>query len=147
MLNAQSAADIGRTFWDTFCAGDLDTCASTLADDILRIGPHDGVGSDTIRGKADYMQFLQNIKATMPTHDGVTYDSVGSPDGRRAYVHIMELNSLTPGSTETLEAKVVLKCDINDAGKIAVIDIFWKTPPGNHWVEASNLNKQAEQLR
>jgi len=145
MRDATAAAEVGRKFWDTFCANRLDETAALLADDVVRVGPHDGVASDVIRGKAAYAAFLHDIKKAMPAHGGETYAVGGSPDGRKAFVHCMEIVALDPRSAETYEVQVALVLDLDDDGKIAKVDCYWKQPAVNiDWTDAVNLSAEAQ---
>lgn len=144
MPDANSAAEIGRQFWDTFCANELDKTIDLLADDIVRIGPHDNIPSDIIRGKDAYAPFLRDIKAAMPAHGGTTYAVGGSADGRKSFVHCMEIVAINPHSTQTYEVQVSLILDLNEAGRITKVDCYWKQPSVNiDWTDAANLTAEA----
>lgn len=144
-MDASSAAETGRQFWDTFCANQLDRTIDLLADDLVRIGPHDGVRSDIIRGKDAYAAFLHDIKKAMPAHGGETYAVGGSPDGRKAFVHCMEIVAINPHTTETYNVQVSLILDLDDNGKITKVDCYWKQPSVNiDWTDAANLSVEAQ---
>ncbi len=144
MLDANGAAEVGRQFWDTFCANELDKTIDLLADDLVRVGPHDNVESDIIRGKAAYAGFLHDIKKAMPAHGGVTYCVGGSADGRKAFVHCMEIVALNPHTTVTYNVQVSLILDLDANGKISKVDCFWKQPSANiDWTDATNLSAEA----
>lgn len=140
MMNANTAAEVGRRFWDTFCANELDKTIDLLADDLTRIGPHDHVESDIIRGKKTYASFLHDIKKTMPKHGGETYAVGGSPDGRKAFVHCMEIVALNAHATKTYNVQVSLILDLDERGKITKVDCYWKQPSVSiDWTDAANL--------
>jgi ketosteroid isomerase-like protein len=144
MLDANGAAEVGRQFWDTFCANELDKTIDLLADDLVRVGPHDNIESGIIRGKAEYGQFLRDIKRAMPAHGGETYSVGGSPDGRKSFVHCYEIVAINPHSTETYNVQVALVLDLNDQGKITKVDCYWKQPSVNiAWTIADTLQKEA----
>lgn len=144
MSNANAAAEIGQKFWDTFCANELDQTVDLLADDIVRIGPHDKVETDVIRGKKAYAAFLYDIKKAMPKHGGETYAVGGSPDGRKAFVHCMEIVAINPHSSTTYNVQVSLILDLDARGKITKVDCYWKQPATNiDWTDAKNLSASA----
>jgi hypothetical protein len=144
MSDANTAAETARKFWDTFCANELDKTVDLLADDIVRIGPHDGVKSDIIRGKQPYAAFLHDIKKAMPAHGGETYSVGGSADGRKAFIHCMEIVAINPRSTKTYNVQVALILDVNAQGKITKVDCYWKQPNVDiDWTDAANLSSEA----
>ncbi|MET0984299.1 MAG: nuclear transport factor 2 family protein [Steroidobacteraceae bacterium] len=148
MPTYQQSSEIGRTFWDSFIAGDIDTFASLLADDVVRLGPRDGNPDDVIRGKQPYVKFIRDIKATMPAHGGRTGVVGASPDGSWAFVHCIEVVATSPGSTKTVDVSNVLMMRINAAGLIDEIDIFRKEPSEDiGWTKATELMDASQRIR
>jgi len=144
-MDGNAAAEVGRKFWDTFCANQLDKTVDLLADDLTRVGPHDGAKSDVIKGKKAYTAFLHDIKKSMPAHGGETYSVGGSPDGRKAFVQCMEIVALNPRSTQTYNVQVSLVLDLDQRGKITKVDCYWKQPNANiDWTDATNLSAEAK---
>lgn len=140
MLDAPVAAERTRKFWDCFVTGDIDGCAALVAEDVVRLGPREADESDNIRGKAAYVAFLRDIRATMPAHGGHTNEVVVTPDGRRAYIHCTEIVAKDAGSTDTIAVSVMMICHFNAAGLISLIDIFWKQPRSDiGWTRATEL--------
>lgn len=144
MLSAVEAAEVGRKFWDFFCANRLDEVIELLADDLVRVGPREGIDTDIIRGKPAYATFLRDIKKSMPAHGGWTNSAGGSADGTRAFVHCVEVVAVDPHSKQTYEVQVSLVLDLNAQGKITRVDCFWKQPSVDlGWTNAENLTSEA----
>lgn len=122
------AKQVVQTFWDAVAARDFETCESTMADDITRIGPRCNDPADISQGRRAYGDFIRSVIGQIPSYRNVTHELVASADGRRIYIHCTEWSAPESGSGQEIEVPLVMICSVNDAHLIDKIDIFWKTP-------------------
>jgi hypothetical protein len=118
--------DVVARFWRGIDSHDWDLVASTLADDFERYGMH-GTEADTCRGKADYMTFVSNVIGRMEHHDLHSRKTFWSADGRLAVSECVE--TIRPPGESELVMQFINVLEIDDAGLIKRLDIYWKTPP------------------
>jgi hypothetical protein len=147
MPSLKKACETGRQFWDSFIVGDIDAFSAILAPDVVRLGPKSGNAQDVIRGKESYVNFIRDIKKTMPVHGGHTGHVGASADGRWVFVQCVEVVALAAGSTETTDVSNVLMMRINDDGLIDEIDIFRKEPEQDiSWTKAADLMEASSKV-
>ena len=130
MLTPEQSIETVRKYWNAVSSRDFDECARQMADDIVRIGPR-SMEVDTTHGKADYAEFIRRVISSMPSYHNVTHDLTATPDGRRVYLQCTEWSSPGAGDATEVEVPLVIVCDMNDAGLIRKVDIYWKTPSGS----------------
>jgi hypothetical protein len=113
-------------FWRGVHTHDWDLVAGTLADDFVRIGMH-GTEADTCRGKSNYMKFVSGVIGKFDNHTLDQRRTFTSADGKIVVAECIEM--IQPPGQEKLVMKFINILELNDAGLISKLDIYWKTPP------------------
>jgi hypothetical protein len=114
-------------FWRGVDTHDWDLVASTLADDFVRVGMRDNE-EDTCRGKENYLAFVSGVVGKMAEHELRSRFTFLSEDGRYAFNEAVEIIRPTP-QDEPIVMRFANYLELDEAGRIRKLDIFWKTPP------------------
>jgi hypothetical protein len=113
-------------FWKAVHTHDWELIATTLADDFERIGMH-GTEADTCRGKSKYLKFVSGVIGKFDNHTLEQKRTFASEDGKIIVAECIE--TIWPPGQEKLVMKFINILELNDAGLIKKLDIYWKTPP------------------
>lgn len=119
--------DIIARHYDALDRKDFITWAATMADNVVRRGPFHGDG-DVVTRKADYVAFVTEMN-TRKLHSFRFFlqEIVYSPDRRRAFVLAREEVIYEPGD-DLVHHELCLYLELNEAGLISKVDVYWKTP-------------------
>ena len=137
--------DVVARFWRGIDTHDWELVDSTLAHNFVRIGMRDDE-ADTSRGKDTYMAFVSTVVGKMDHHDLRTDRITYSADGRIALAETVE--TIRPPGEPELVMRFANVMELDDAGLISRLDIFWKTPPRMppDWISVDSvLGRTAEQ--
>ena len=117
-------------WWVDFIKGDFEAAASHLAPDMVRIGVRDRDANNEIHGRDNYIAFLREVRPTQPRiSESFVHDITASPDGRRAYLHVTEIDSAEPWSKEKIvPIQMVIINYINDDGLVSRVEALWRQP-------------------
>src|SRR5436309_12225080 len=118
--------DVVSRFWTALDQHDWPALEATLAEDFVRIGMRDN-DEDTCRGRDNYLRFVTGVIGQFDHHDLKTLRVFYSADGRLAVSETIE--TISPPGEPKLAMRVTNVHEINEAGLIAKLDIYWKTPP------------------
>ena len=118
--------DVVTRFWTALDQHDWPALKATLAADFVRIGMRDNE-EDTCRGRENYLQFVTGVIGKFDHHDLRTLRIYYAADGHLAISETVE--TIQPPGQERLSMRFVNVHEIDDAGLIRKLDIFWKTPP------------------
>jgi hypothetical protein len=118
--------DVIARFWKGIDTHDWDLVASTLADDFVRIGMRDDE-ADTCRGKAKYIAFVSGVIGRFDHHELASRRVFRSEDGRTAVAECIE--TIHPPGEGPLVMHFINLMELDAAGLIKKLDIYWKTPP------------------
>src|SRR5262245_6917823 len=123
---AAPAHDVVARFWRGIDSHDWELVGSTLADAFVRIGMRDDE-ADTCRGKARYLEFVSGVIGRFDHHELNARKIFRSEDGRRAVAECIE--TIRPPGEPELVMHFINVMEIDAAGLISKLDIYWKTPP------------------
>jgi len=114
--------DVVADFWRAVDTHDWDLLASAITDDFVRIRMDP---DDVCRGKAAYLQFVSSVTGKMERHTLETKRIFYSEDRRWAVAECQE--TIEPPGEDPLVMDFVNLHELDDHGRIASLDIYWKT--------------------
>jgi hypothetical protein len=117
--------DVVADFYTAIDQHDWNTLASTLADNVVRVGMQ-GNEEDTCRGKERYLQYVDEVIGKFEYHDMKIIRIFYSSDRRLASAETVE--TLQAPGCERTSLHCLKAIELNDEGLITKFDLFWKTP-------------------